>query len=980
MGKTVGIDLGTTNSAIAVIDGPRPRVIRSREDRDLVCSVVSTPRMKKGQTATPEDILRGDPAYDNWPVAPEDTILSIKRLMGRGFGDPEVQRAGTLFPYKVVPPSDGTADSVRVVMGGQEYSPVDISAMILRKLKEDAEFACKEEVTQAVITVPAYFDEAQKDATRKAGVKAGMKVLSLISEPTAVAIAYGLECTTATDSRCILVYDLGGGTFDVSLLLWEGGMFTVANTEGDMWLGGDNFDELIVNYLLSQVAEEPEGAEDHHAQSCSSSLVGRDKRFCEAKHDLWEGKLRTNSKFMARLKKEARKVKEVLTTSAQSRCTLEAAYKNTDDDWCDFQCTVTRTAFETWSSPMIDRTLSIVDLALKNAGLPDTDVDDVILAGSASAMPQIQNRMTARFGDGKIRRGQLHPKLAVAQGAAIVAARLSGAARAVCICGVENESSATKCASCSRPFTEAPTGEPSSRDYGVLRPDGGFRVFIKKNSPVPTPEQDIVGLTFHTRYANQRMIAVPVFAGINLAAVKATPGRADGEGRPEKQGEAFAVLPPDLPKDEPIRIRLWLADGGSFCLTAHLERTGIDLKPWIMRGEKDAQGLQAWGSANQAIERAIKSKRIDKDKAKELRDRADKALDALQNGKLDEALTVAQGVVEETGVDADADPVARANSLQGYVKFLISQYDWLLDEAKTTSIRRLDAKVESNKLGFQKSETAATKRALVESVRELDLASDDIPLEIVFLMQTNALASRLHAFDPDSAAQFALALEAIIQSKVKTEDASLRALQGLALIYICQKGGFECPQHVEVAQATPGACRVCNAPLKLKVPAGFDFPVWTYERASFCRACIPELGFTKCVATGASREEALERLKPIYAALMKAYRDRGATPPRERVLEGAAPTVIPELATMNIATFALLLDLVSKLFEALGKEKKRVDPSQEAACPLSGCGAPMREDGRYCTNNHDTWIGDEKQLTINQIVSSSNLKGVDDKV
>ena len=200
MGKTVGVDLGTTNSVVAIQDGPQAKVLDSKANKSQTRSAVSWKKSRKGKKSGngSGEIIIGDVAIDNWPMAPEDTIVSIKRLMGRGFDDDQVKKVGKNVLYQVVKPSDGTGESVSVVMAGKEYSPVEISAMILRKLKEDAEFRLGDEVTHAVITVPAYFSQKQRDATRKAGLRAGLNVIKILPEPTAAAIAFGVESAECT--------------------------------------------------------------------------------------------------------------------------------------------------------------------------------------------------------------------------------------------------------------------------------------------------------------------------------------------------------------------------------------------------------------------------------------------------------------------------------------------------------------------------------------------------------------------------------------------------------------------------------------------------------------------------------------------------------------------------------------------------------------------------------------------------------------
>lgn len=221
MGRIVGIDLGTTNSVVATVEMGGCRILQNKENEYQTRSVVGYHR---------GEFLVGTPAMNRWTQAPKDTIISIKRLMGRAVSDPEVEKVKSKYLYEIVEPSDGTKDSVRVKLGGKEYSPEEISAMILAKLKKDAEFVLGEEVTHAVITVPAYFSDKQRHATREAGLKAGLTVMKLLDEPTAAAIAFGMD-SRDDEAKSIVVYDLGGGTFDVSVLMMAAGSFSPLNLE-----------------------------------------------------------------------------------------------------------------------------------------------------------------------------------------------------------------------------------------------------------------------------------------------------------------------------------------------------------------------------------------------------------------------------------------------------------------------------------------------------------------------------------------------------------------------------------------------------------------------------------------------------------------------------------------------------------------------------------------------------------------------------
>ena len=243
MGKVIGCDLGTTNSVIAIKQAD-VKVLQSRENQDSIPSVVGSHK---------DQIIVGSLAVDRMAGSPDNTIISIKRLMGRAFRDPEVERVRSRYLYKVVTPSEGTDDDLRVILGGKQYSPIEISAQILKKVKEDAELRLNDKVEFVVITVPAYFSDKQRDATRKAGLMAGLKVQKILDEPTAAAIAFGADNVGPNDAANILVYDLGGGTFDISVLTVVGGAFAQLDIEGDMWLGGDDFDHKIMDHVLVHV-------------------------------------------------------------------------------------------------------------------------------------------------------------------------------------------------------------------------------------------------------------------------------------------------------------------------------------------------------------------------------------------------------------------------------------------------------------------------------------------------------------------------------------------------------------------------------------------------------------------------------------------------------------------------------------------------------------------------------------------------------
>jgi molecular chaperone DnaK len=379
MGKIIGIDLGTTNSVVSVMEGGEPVVISSAEGERLVPSVVAVNKN--------HERLIGRVARNQSVVNPENTVFSIKRFMGRKFNDPEVRKAVDKLPYKVTEAPNG---DVRVVLDGKEYSPPEISAMILGKLRADAEAYLGESVSQAVITVPAYFNDAQRNATKDAGKIAGLEVLRIINEPTASSLAYGLDKKA---DELIAVYDLGGGTFDISVLDVGEGVFQVRSTSGDTFLGGDDFDQRIIEYIADEFKKDS----------------GID--------------LRNDRQALQRLKEGAEKAKIELSTMMQTEINLP--YITADASGPKhLVMNFTRAKLEQLTADLIDRSLGPVRQALKDADLDRSAIDEVVLVGGMTRMPAVQEAVRKLF-DKEPHRG-VNPDEVVAIGAAIQAGVLGG--------------------------------------------------------------------------------------------------------------------------------------------------------------------------------------------------------------------------------------------------------------------------------------------------------------------------------------------------------------------------------------------------------------------------------------------------------------------------------------------------------------------------------------------------------------------------
>ncbi|MEN6410886.1 MAG: molecular chaperone DnaK [Anaerolineaceae bacterium] len=379
MGKVIGIDLGTTNSVVAVMQGGEPVVIPSAEGERLVPSVVAVNKN--------HERLVGRIARNQAVINPESTIFSIKRFMGRKYDDAEVQRALKTVPYKVTKAPNG---DVRVAMDGKEYSPPEISAMILAKLKSDAEAYLGEPVTQAVITVPAYFNDAQRNATKDAGKIAGLEVLRIINEPTASSLAYGLD---KKKNEIIAVYDLGGGTFDISILDVGEGVFQVRSTSGDTFLGGDDFDQRIINYLADEFQRE-------------NSID-----------------LRKDRQALQRLKEASEKAKIELSSTMQAEINLP--YITADATGPKhLVTTLTRARLEQLTGDLVNKSMDPVRRALQDAGLKPAEINEAVLVGGMTRMPAVQDAVRREFG--KDPHKGVNPDEVVAVGAAIQGAVLGG--------------------------------------------------------------------------------------------------------------------------------------------------------------------------------------------------------------------------------------------------------------------------------------------------------------------------------------------------------------------------------------------------------------------------------------------------------------------------------------------------------------------------------------------------------------------------
>lgn len=549
MNKAIGIDLGTTNSVVAFKD-TSVKIIRNKENEELTRSCVG---LRKGE------ILVGRNAYQLLSADPINTILSVKRLMGGAIKDKMVKEMinSNYYKFGITSLAVGTDDAVAVVLGGKQYTPEQISAEILMKLKADAEEKLGDNVTHAVITVPAYFTEKQKNATRVAAQLAGLKVQKLLAEPTAAAIAYGVDNLKTGETKTVLIYDFGGGTFDLSILNIVDGQYMEAGTGGDRWLGGDDLDRKLQDFILKRVAEE-------YNVNDLGSLI---EKLSEKKRFQFEGQIRFQT--------EAAKIQ--LSSAKTASILIDNLLEDEEGDVIDIDLTITREEFEKLASPFIQRSIDLIGVLLKEVGYDMSMIDNILLVGGTSCIPLVKQMLTEKFGADKVKISE-KPMLAVAEGAAILSHRLGDDYEAVS--DIQNIiGDIISCATNHNYFIEIIDGNITNKE-----------LIIEKQTPIPTEKTKI----FKTTTNNQKVAKVALYANVE-------------DGKYDRQALGYYLIEENLPIQSDLVFDFYIDVNEIFNIQVYPKGKKNHAKKIVLaRGQADHRALQ---TIDELIEKSIKEYR-----------------------------------------------------------------------------------------------------------------------------------------------------------------------------------------------------------------------------------------------------------------------------------------------------------------------------------------------------------------------------------
>lgn len=659
MGKAIGIDLGTTNSVVAFKDTSVRTISTGADSQDLCRSCVGI-RRAGGEMEV------GNGVYTNWKRFAPNIVVSVKRLMGASFTDSQVQvmkERKEQYPFGIDKLSSGTDESVAVIMHGRQYTPEQISAEILKRLKEDASVKLGE-ITHAVITVPAYFNEKQKTATRKAAEMAGLKVQRLLAEPTAAAISYGVDKMEKDEEKVFLVYDFGGGTFDLSILVASGGNFIESGAGGDRWLGGDDIDRKLMDYVLKKTDDE----NGVNTRELIENLSDKDKY-----------------EFQGVWKKEIEDAKKTLSQLQKAEVTVEALLENEDGDPIDINVTITRAEFENMIRPLVQRTIELVDELLDKTGYPIETIDNILLVGGSSCIPLVRKMLTEKYGD-KVLSSE-KPMLAVAEGAAILAHSLSDEFECP-NCGELVSKDNTTCPHCKASLDgiSAPTdddGEPpimvtyTTKHATYIKLASGLQKIVDATELLPCE----VSRKYHTIVDNQKIVEVVLLQDAE-------------DGNQNKITSGFFAIPDNLPKGSGLSFTFSFDENENMSAKVKIDSTGKTMPIVLGREKKDSKCLDFISSA---ITDVIGNDRIDDDNKNEFMTAVQKCVENITAGRwgeMDDNWTSIEDTIRAAKTTANS-PKPKGSIVPILATILIGEFGRFIQSEDAESMQQLIGKAKS---------------------------------------------------------------------------------------------------------------------------------------------------------------------------------------------------------------------------------------------------------------------------------------------
>ena len=752
MSKSIGIDLGTTNS-VGAVKRVQAEIIKNSEGEQITPSCV-TIRKKKLPFSKPEFVV-GKDALEWMKQDPENTVLAVKRLMGRSILNKEVQKIieGKRLSYRIQAHSRGTANSLGILLGQKEYTPEEISSEILKKIRMDAEKFLGGEVLYAVITVPAYFNDKQKHATRTAATLAGLKVQRLLPEPTAAAISFGVDNIKGDEARTVLVFDFGGGTFDLSILTISGGQFIEQGKGGDMWLGGEDIDRLLISHVLAGLAGE------YDIEDIEAFMERQDEK--------------DRNRFRGELKSAVEKAKIQLSSEDEAYIEILGVLKDDDGDLIDVDVEITRDQFDEMIAPMVDDTVRLTRKTLEAIHFTPDLIDKIILVGGSSQIPRVVEAMKQEFGPEKV---MVHdrPMLAIAEGAAILSHRLAETYECP-KCGEEVSQADLKCGDCGFDLEKYIIDEgvfdivhSAAHDYYIHLENGDRHLFVEKNTPLPCKETE----TFKLVHPDQKLVHLKFFNMVNdnEESIGDLWLGIDEEGIDNKDGPQAKTEPPGKERGPlNVEITLEIDENNLIEATATMkELPNVKLSKTLSRGSADEKLLV---SLEEIISEANRKKYGDYVTI----DLLMRALSAIKDanrvvdpetGRLDEQLYKRANLkIKKAGRMATEGRESRP--LIYYAKNALFSFGSFISEDKKRAVLK---KVEH----LKEMDEQGSYEENVQAIDDLDSALDGLG-GINLLMEIQKAGDLCTENEPSRAAKFYRAIEDILKAFAEQDDKEANA-------------------------------------------------------------------------------------------------------------------------------------------------------------------------------------------------------------